>query len=141
VRTWRCTKVSQHLKVWANSQCPDDHLKLTSIEILDASREQNILAATFNNKSVYTLNLWDQVYSTEKKEDLEIKKKEHIKVVEKHREDTEAKAHAGGGGSDANMNDKAYLDAEYERILDLKFNMMTNLGNHSTSINNMDICL
>jgi hypothetical protein len=33
------------------------------------------------------------------------------------------------------------LDAENERILDLKFNMMSNLGNHSTSITHMDICL
>jgi hypothetical protein len=73
------------LKVFANSQCPDDRLKLTSIDILDACREQVVLAATFNNKSVYTLNLWEQVYSTEKKEDLEIKKKEHLKVVEKHK--------------------------------------------------------
>jgi hypothetical protein len=69
---------------------------LTNIDILDACREQVVLSATFNNKSVYTLNLWDQVYSTEKKEDLEIKKKEHLKVVEKHKQDTADKAHAGG---------------------------------------------
>lgn len=46
-----------------------------------------------------------------------------------------------GGDSAAFENDKAYLKTEYEKILDLKYNMLGNLGFHSTGVSHMDICL
>jgi hypothetical protein len=73
--------VMKQTKSFNNSQCANEKLQLTNIDILDGCTKQVILSATFNNRSIYTLNLWDQVYSSDKKEDLLIKQRDHNKLV------------------------------------------------------------
>jgi hypothetical protein len=82
VRTWRCSKVMHNPTEINNSQSPYSSLLLTSIDILDGNKEQCILTATFNNRSIYTINLFDQIYSSDKKDDLKLKQVEHKKVID-----------------------------------------------------------
>ena len=112
---------------------------LTNIDILDGHKEQVILACTYNNRTVITLNLYDNVYSQDKKDDLKIKQAEHARTVEEHHMSL-AEAARTNPDAAANQN-QDFLEQEQDAILDLKYKMSGNRGFHSSGITHFDCCL
>ena len=93
------------------------------------------MTATFNNRTLYTINLFDQVYSSDKKDDLKLKQAEHKKVIEEVN-----KQDPTGRTSDDMENDRNFLNAEEARIMDLRPSVIGNMGFHTTRITHMDVC-
>lgn len=100
------------------------------------TRGQQTLAAQLSNRTIIHINLLDQIYSQQKKEDLHAKMEE-FKVVEK---ETLRREKIENENSKDISKIKENLAKDKLSLMDIKFEQINN-GSHNGAISELRICL
>lgn len=129
VRSWQFDR-----ETFAKGGLTPENL-LHSIRVLNVtgSPTKTRLIAGLNNKNAFSVNLWDQIFSPDKQDELSVKLADYEKKALEEAKRRQQHIIDEDQPMDSGRNNK-------KQILDIKYSMIGG-GFHSNAISSMDVCL